>query len=258
LDGLLAAARKVRALGGDTYGWSIAGNSAGILGFVVQPHIWATGTDQIAGAVGAQHGDIASNTALRATLEFYRTMWREGLISRGALADSGTTWGADFRAGQVGFIPSNYSAVVLAADEATRAKTGVAVLCGPTSGTAFFDGGDNLCVPRGATNAAGAWEFAKFALDLPQQQLLPEGGYTPVRSDAATPEFRAKYPLGTAPLDHLDRGYAPVTLAYNLLFNQADSPFIGMFRRAVFDGDLDGALRAGQSSFDRILRQAQL
>jgi multiple sugar transport system substrate-binding protein len=258
LDGLLDAARKVRALGGDTYGWSIAGNSAGILGFVVQPHIWATGADQIAGTVGAQHGDIASNTALRATLEFYRTMWREGLISRGALADSGTTWGADFRAGQVGFIPSNYSAVVLAADEATRAKTGVAVLCGPTSGTAFFDGGDNLCVPRGATNAAGAWEFAKFALDLPQQQLLPEGGYTPVRSDAATPEFRAKYPLGTAPLDHLDRGYAPVTLAYNLLFNQADSPWIGMFRRAVFDGDLDGALRAGQSAFDRILRQAQL
>jgi multiple sugar transport system substrate-binding protein len=258
LDGLLDAARKVRALGGDTYGWSIAGNSAGILGFVVQPHIWATGADQIAGTVGAQHGDIASNTALRATLEFYRTMWREGLISRGALADSGTTWGADFRAGQVGFIPSNYSAVVLAADEATRAKTGVAVLCGPTSGTAFFDGGDNLCVPRGATNAAGAWEFAKFALDLPQQQLLPEGGYTPVRSDAATAEFRAKYPLGTAPLDHLDRGYAPVTLAYNLLFNQADSPWIGIFRRAVFDGDLDGALRAGQSAFDRILRQAQL
>jgi multiple sugar transport system substrate-binding protein len=258
LDGLLEAARKVRALGGDTYGWSIAGNSAGILGFVVQPHIWATGRDQISGQVGAQRGDIRANPALRATLSFYRTMWQENLMSRDALADSGTTWGSDFRAGQVGFIPSNYSAVVLSADPPMRAKTGVAMLCGPRSGTAFFDGGDNLCIPRGATNAAGAWEFAKFALDVPQQQLLPEGGYTPVRSDVATDEFRKKFPLGTVPLDHLDRGYAPVTLAYNLLFNQADSPWIGMFRRAVFDGDLEGALESGQAAFDRILRQAQL
>jgi multiple sugar transport system substrate-binding protein len=132
------------------------------------------------------------------------------------------------------------------------------LLCGPTGGTAFFDGGDNLCIPRGATNASGAWQFAKFALDLPQQQLLPEGGYTPVRSDVATPEFRQKYPLNLPPLENLDKGYAPVTLAYNLLFNQADSPWIGLFRKAVFDGDLDGALDDGQKAFDRILRQAQL
>jgi multiple sugar transport system substrate-binding protein len=258
LDGLLDAARKVRKLGGDTYGWSIAGNSAGILGFVVQPHIWATGADQISGTIGSQRGDIAGNAALRATLEFYRTLWQENLMSRTALADSGTTWGSDFRAGQVGMIPSNYSAVVVAADPAMRAKTGVALLCGPTGGTAFFDGGDNLCIPRGAPNASGAWQFAKFALDVPQQQLLPEGGYTPVRSDVATPEYRQKYPLNLPPLEHLDKGYAPVTLAYNLLFNQADSPWIGLFRQAVFDGDLDGALRDGQKAFDRILRQAQL
>jgi multiple sugar transport system substrate-binding protein len=258
LDGLLDAVRKVRKLGDDTYGWSIAGNSAGILGFVVQPHIWATGADQISGTIGSQRGDVTSNEALRATLEFYRALWQDDLMSRAALADSGTTWGSDFRAGKVGFIPSNYAAVVVAADAATRARTGVALLCGPTGGTAFFDGGDNLCIPRGATNASGAWQFAKFALDLPQQQLLPEGGYTPVRSDVATPEFRQKYPLNLAPLEHLDKGYAPVTLAYNLLYNQADSPWIGMFRKAVFDGDLTGALRDGQQAFDRILRQAQL
>jgi multiple sugar transport system substrate-binding protein len=258
LDGLLDAARKVRKLGDDTYGWSIAGNSAGILGFVVQPHIWATGADQITGTIGTQRGDIAGNAALRATLEFYRALWQDDLMSRNAPADGGTTWGSDFRAGKVGFIPSNYAAVVVDADPATRARTGVALLCGPTGGTAFFDGGDNLCIPRGATNASGAWQFAKFALDVPQQQLLPEGGYTPVRSDVTTPDFRQKYPLNLAPLEHLDKGYAPVTLAYNLLFNQADSPWIGLFRKAVFDGDLEGALRDGQQAFDRILRQAQL
>jgi multiple sugar transport system substrate-binding protein len=257
-DGLLDAARRVHALGKDIYGWSIAGNSAGILGFVVQPHIWATGTDNISGTIGQQKGHVADNEPLRRTLEFYRSMWKEGLISQAAFSDTGATWGADFQAGNVGFFPSNYSAAVLAADDTTRKRTGVSLLCGPDGGTAFFDGGDNMCIPRGATNASGAWQFAKFALDLPQQQQLPAGGYTPVRGDAATPAFRKKNPLDVTPLDHLQRGYAPVTLAYNLLYNQADSPWIAMFRRATFDGDVDGALEQGQHDYDQILHQAQL
>ena len=257
-DSLLEAARRVRALGGDTHGWSIAGNSAGILGFVVQPHIWATGTDTIAGTVGSQRGHVEDNQALRRTLEFYRTLWQEKLLPPANFADAGTTWGSDFRAGKVGFFPSNYAAAVMGADAATRARTGVALLPGPDGGGAFFDGGDNLCIPRGAKNASGAWQFARFALDVPQQQLLPGGGYTPVRADAATGVFRQKNPLDLAPLNNLDRGYAPVTLAYNLLYNQPDSPWIAMFRRAVFGGDVDGALRAGQQSYDQILHQAQL
>src|SRR3954467_12109965 len=43
LSGLLEAARRIKGLGQDVYAWSIAGNSPGVLGFVVQPHIWATG-----------------------------------------------------------------------------------------------------------------------------------------------------------------------------------------------------------------------
>jgi ABC-type glycerol-3-phosphate transport system substrate-binding protein len=166
-DGLLEAAHRVRSPGDDIYGWSIAGNSAGILGFVVQPHIWATGTDNISGTIGSQHGHIADNQPLRRTLEFYRSMWKDGLISQAAFSDTGTTWGADFRAGKVGFFPSNYSAAVLAADDTARKRTGVSLLCGPDGGSAFFDGGDNFCIPRGATNVSGAWEFARFALALP-------------------------------------------------------------------------------------------
>jgi multiple sugar transport system substrate-binding protein len=257
-DGLLDAARRVRNLGSDVYGWSIAGNSAGILGFVVQPHVWAAGTDSISGTIGAQHGHVADNEPLRRTLEFYRSMWADGLIAEAAYSDTGATWGSDFQAGTVGFFPANYSAAVLAADDAARQRTGVALLCGPGGGACFFDGGDNLCIPRGATNASGAWEFAKFALDVSQQQQLPAGGYTPVRGDVATSQFRSQNPLDVTPLDNLDSGYAPVTLAYNLLYNQPDSPWIGMFRKAVFDGDVDGALADGQDSYDQILEQAQL
>lgn len=257
-DGLLEAARAVRDLGPDTYGWSIAGNSPGILGFVVQPHLWAADAYNISGEVGSQRGDIEGNEPLRRLLELYRTMWDEDLMPQASFSDAGTTWGADFRAGSIGLFPSNYSAAVLSGDDASRERTGTRLLCGPDGGTAFFDGGDNFCIPRGAQNASGAWAFAKFALDLPQQANLPSGGYTPVRADAATTDFRTEFPLAVAPLEQIDRGYAPVTLAYNLLFNQPDSPWIGLFRRAVFDGDVDGAMAEGQRAFDRILEQAQL
>lgn len=257
-DGILDAARSIRRLGADTYAWSIAGNSPGILGFVVQPHIWATDDDLITGEVGAQRGNIENNEPLRRTMELYRTMWSEGLLPQANFADSGATWGADFRSGTVGMFPANYALAVSSADEEMRAKTGVQLLCGPDGDAAFFDGGDNMCIPRGAQNASGAWEFAKFALDREQQFALPTGGYTPVRSDVLDSRYRETYPLNVAPLEQIDRGHAPVTLSYNLLYNQADSPFIAIFRKAVFDGDVDGALADGQLAYDRILEQAQL
>jgi len=256
-EGLLDAARRVRELGDGVYGWSIGGNSPGIQGFVVQPHVWATGTDHIKGRIGSQSGNIEGNEPLRRTLEFYRALWTEDILPRANFADNGSTWGADFRAGTIGFFPASYSPAVLAADEAAQKRTGVVLLCGPDGGSSFFDGGDNLCIPRGAKNASGAWEFAKFLLDVPPQQALPEGGFTPIRSDAATRDFATKYPLVTAPLENIDKGYAPVTLSYNSLFNQADSPFGQMFRRAVFDGDVDAAISEGQHGFDTILTQAQ-
>src|SRR3954463_9053208 len=131
LSALLEAARRVKALGPDIYGWSISANSPGILGFVVQPHVWATGTDNITGTVGSQRGHVESNEPLRKTLEFYRTMWQEKLLPPGNFSDAGTTWGSDFRAGKVGFFPSNYAATVLSADAPMRGRTGVALLPGP-------------------------------------------------------------------------------------------------------------------------------
>jgi len=257
LDGCLDAARAVRELGADTYGWSLAANASGIIGFVTQPHVWATDTDMITGEVGEQRGGVEGNQALRAVLEHHRTMWAEGLMPRENFSDTGTSWGSDFTAGTVGLLPGNYFAAVMGQDEAVTARTGVSLLPGPTGGASFFTGGDNLCIPRGAQNASAAWEFVKFALEVEQQSKLPEGGYFPVRSDAATDEYRATYPLAVAPLEQIDTGYAPRTLSYNLLYNQPDSPYFEMFRRAVFDGDVDGAMASAQARYDRVLEQAQ-
>ncbi|HYH30238.1 MAG TPA: sugar ABC transporter substrate-binding protein [Pseudonocardia sp.] len=257
LDALRDAARRITALGGDVRGWTFPGNDQGTLGFVVQPHVWAADTDLLRGEVGAQRGNVVGNEAVARTLEFYRALWVDGLVPPDAFADDGSRWGADYQAGRIGMIPYNYSTVVLDSDPEIVADTAVRLLPGPDGGRAFFDGGDNMCIPRGAANASGAWEFVKFALDLPQQSALPEGGFTPVRSDVATPEFAARYPLVLPPLQAQDEGYAPQTLAYNEIYNQPDGPWLAMFRRAVFDGEIEAAMAEAQTGYDRILRQAQ-
>jgi multiple sugar transport system substrate-binding protein len=255
-DGLIAAARKVQKLGGDIHAWSLSGAAAGILGFTVQPNVWATGTDMQLGTIGEQHGHIVGNDALEQTLSFYRQLWTDKLVSSNAYADAGTAWGADFRAGQVGIIPCSWG-TVSTAEPAMLAKTDAVLLPGPTGGAAFFDGGDNMCIPNGAANAAGGWEFMKFATSTATQSALPAGGYFPVRSDVLTPAYTKKYPISVLPVSNLDKGYAPQTLAYNLLYNQTSSPFLALFREAVFGAGVSTAMNDAQPVWDRILDQAQ-
>jgi multiple sugar transport system substrate-binding protein len=257
LGSLLDAARRITALGGGVRGWTFPGNAQGTLGFVVQPHVWAADTDLIKGDVGAQSGNVAGNEAVARMLEFYRALWVDGLAPPENFADDASRWGSDYLAGRIGMMPTNYSTITTDADPAIVAATTVRLLPGHAGGRAFFDGGDNMCIPRGATNASGAWEFVRFALDLPQQSVLPDGGYTPVRSDVATPEFAAKYPLVLPSLQAQDEGYAPKTLSYNEIYNQPDGPWLTMFRRAVFDGEIEAAMAEAQEGYDRILGQAR-
>ncbi|AMM22085.1 ABC transporter substrate-binding protein [Frondihabitans sp. PAMC 28766] len=255
-DAQLAAARKVQKLGGDIHAWSLSGAAAGILGFTVQPNIWATGTDMQIGTLGKQHGHIVGNDALEQTLAFYRQLWVDKLVSTNAYADAGTAWGADFRAGTVGMIPISWGSVYTA-PPAMLKKIDAVLLTGPTGGSAFFDGGDNMCIPNGAANAAGGWEFMKYATATATQSTLPAGGYFPVRSDVLTPSYDKKYPLSVLPLSNLKKGYAPQTIAYNLLYNQTASPFLALFREAVFGDGVTKALKAAAPVWDRILDQSQ-
>ena len=57
--------------------------------------------------------------------------------------------------------------------------------------------------------------------------------------------------------DDIEKGYAPRTLAYNLLNNQPSSPYFAMFREAVFGSGSAAAMKTAQSDYQRILDQVQ-
>jgi len=258
LTEVVTAARAINKLGGGVKGISFGGNSPGIMGFTGLPSVWASKDYLFRGAPGAQTANIADNRALRAFLQAYQTMWAEGLAEASSRTESGGTWGKDFLTGKVGIWPGNEGALVGSGlTKEFAPEVGVVPLPGAVSGTSVFDGGDNIAIPRGAKNASGAWEYIQFALQTDQQSLLPDAGYTPIRSDVATPAFRVKYPRTAVAVDALPTGYAEKTIAYNTAVNQTSGPFFTMWTRAVFDGDVDGAISAAQTGFTRALGQAQ-
>lgn len=254
-EGYLDAARAVAGLGGDVRGWWYPGNSSGFLGFVVQPHMWAADADMIQGAVGSQTGNVVGNEPARRTLELLHTMWAEDLVPQRAFSDDGALGPAEFLAGTVGMASCAYGNLVHNAEPGFLDGVEARLLVGPEGGRSFFDGGDNFAIPNGASRPEAAWEYVRFCLDLPQQQALPEGGYTPIRSDALTDDFRARFPHSVAPLEQIDAGYAPLSLSYNRIYNQPDGPWLEMFRRAVFSGEIDEAMSAAQPRYDQLLRQ---
>lgn len=258
LADVLADASTITKLGGGVKGFSFGGNSPGIMGFTSLPSVWASGDHLFSGELGDQTVKVEGNDALSTMLNFYHSVWAEGLSEPSSRTETGATWGKDFLAGKVGIWPGSEGALIGGGLTPAIAKNvGVAPLPGALKGTSVFVGGDNIGIPRGAKNASGAWEYIQYALQVAQQATLPAAGFTPIRSDVNTPEFKQKYPRTAVILDALPRGYAEKTLAYNTAINQVSSPWFTMFTSAVFGGNVDAAIKKAQSAFSRALKQAQ-
>jgi len=171
--------------------------------------------------------------------------------------DNGTTWGQDFAAGKIGIMPGGYGQLVnLVKPSQLGSEFMDTPLPGSNGGYSTFDGGDDFVIPAAAKNASGAWEFIQWVMQTQQQDQYPALGATPVRTDVLTPSFSAANPEDAVALKALAKGYAPVTLVYDQMFNQAGGPWFQMFTTAVYDGNMSLALQQGQSGLTRLLQQA--
>lgn len=253
---IVTAARRISALGGGVKGFSFAGNCPGCLGFTMLPNIWATGSRLIVGEPGDQRADVEGNVALHDTLELYRTIWKDGLAPPDDRTQNGSTWGKDFLAGRVGMLPGGYGTVASTAGKKLGTEFANTPLPGPEGDVATFTGGDNLVIPKGSHNPSAAWEFVRFVLDEKQQSTMPDLGFTPVRSDVLTPAYSKKYPQNAILLKALPKGYIDRSLGANTIYNQSSGAWPAMFSKAVYDGDVEGALSSGQSGFAQALKEA--
>ena len=256
LPQILTDAQKIKALGGSNYGFSFAGDCPGCLTFTLMPNVYAGGDDVLSGQPGHEKATVAGNKSLQATLQLYQELWNSKVVPANDQTQNGTTWGKDFQAGHIGMLPGGYGAAA-SAPAKMLSQFAIAPLPGPTGNYSTYDGGANFGIPAGAKNPAGAWEFVKYALSLPAQQLTPVGGVEPIRSDAVTAAFKAKYPMVAQIVGYLPHGQAPYTVAHDALFNLVSQPWQEMFNTAVYNGNVAKALTQGQSGFTSVLNDLQ-
>jgi len=243
-------AKKIRALGNDTYGFAFAGACGGCNVFEFTPHIWASG------------GDVLSEDGMRATLdspevtdalEFYREMFEAGVMPPGVKTDSGSQQAPSFSSDKLGMTP--LGAFAVSTFEEAKINFGVAPLPGKDGGTASFAGGDEIAIPIGSKNKAAAREFVEWSTSEEAQAVLAGEGIVPVRTDLVDKLYGSKSPEYKVLGDAMKIGKTPYSVVENAIFNDNNGPWIKMINQAVFTGNIEEAQRTGQSAAQALIDQ---
>ncbi len=251
-DEMLEAARAITALGDDTYGYWFSMNCAGCNAFTFLPFIWASGGDVLSDDYA--EATITSDPIVREALEFYNTIWEEGLVPEGASIDNGSNFVSAFAAGNIGMTGTGNFSISTYTSENPDLNFGVFHIPGKDGGAASFGGGDVIAIPAGTEYAEEAWRFIEWTMsEEPQIEIYAANGQIPVRLQLVdNPYFEGDERQATA-ASALAVGHTPYTTVYNDLFNDANGPWLEMLQIAILDGDIDGALELAQERFTQIM-----
>jgi multiple sugar transport system substrate-binding protein len=243
-----AAAKKIRALGSDYYGFTFAGACGGCNVFEFAPHVWASG------------GDVLSDDGTKATLDtpqvtealqFYRDLWSDGSVPSAAKNDAGTQQVPLFTSGKVGMV--TLGAFAIPTMEKAKINFGVTPIPGKDGGQASFAGGDVISVITGTKNKAGAEDFVKWATDEEAQTFLAKNGSVPVRTDLVPKIYASQGAAYKVFGDLMGIGKTPYSVVENAVFNDNNGPWVKMINDSVFGPDLAAAQATGQKSAQALI-----
>lgn len=241
LDELVAAARKIAALGGDVKGYFFGGACPGCQLFTSWPMIWASG-----GSVLNDQGTAATidNPAAAKVYSLLRGMYNEGITPTAAKNESGPTWTQAFSEGKIGIQPMG-ATVLQGIKEGPDLQVGVAPIPGLTGGSSSFVGGDVLGVSANSKVAAAAWDFISWTLsDQAQVEVVAKSKNITVRSDLADNTYAKQDPRLGVFNRLVSQGQTPISVNFGKTFNDANGPWTSTVIDAVFGGgDVGTALR---------------
>jgi multiple sugar transport system substrate-binding protein len=242
------AAKKIRALGSDYYGFTFAGACGGCNVFEFTPHVWASG------------GDVLSEDSKTATLDspqvtdalqLYRDMWTDGSIPSAAKNDAGTQQIPLFTSGKVGMTP--LGAFAIPTMEKAKVNFGVTPIPGKDGSEGSFAGGDVISVITGTKNEAGAKDFVKWATEEEAQTFLAKNGSVPVRTDLVEKIYNTQGEHYAVFGRLMGIGKTPYSVVENPIFNDNNGPWIKMINDAVFGGDIAAAQANGQKAAQALI-----
>jgi multiple sugar transport system substrate-binding protein len=248
---VLDAARKITALGDDTYGFYFAGNCAGCNAYTTLPFIWANGGD-ILNEDGTE--TTLDDPAVADAMNLFETMWSEKLVPNSAQDETGATWVTAYQSGKIGMIALGSFGIGLYGAEGGP-DFDVTPIPGAEGETASFLGGDIVGIPANAQNAGTAWDFIEWSMsEEVQTDIVAKAGSLVVRSDLIDNENTSTDPRRVTANELIATAQVPKTEKYNSLFIDSTGPFLQFIRSWVLDGQGDGAIKSTQSAWNERLK----
>lgn len=246
-------AKKITALGNGKYGYYFSGNCAGCNAFTFMPLIWASGGDVLS-ADGSKA--TLTDPQVKEALQFYQDMWKAGVMPPASQTDTGTDFLNTFAGGNIGMQGLGAFAINAIKSSNPDIDFGVAYLPGKDGKASSFAGGDVIAVPAGSKYEKEAFEFIKWLTSEDVQlEQYAKGGSLPVRTDMADNKYFKEDPRLTTNTKAMGIGKTPYSTHYNELYNDANGPWLAMLQKAIFGGDVDGAISAAQDKMTQILAQ---
>ena len=249
-----SAAEKITALGDNTYGYYFPGNTAGLNVFTFLPRIWAAGGD-----IMSPDGSKATLTdpAVAAALGHFHALWAAKTVPPSARADGAENTVATPASGKVGLWSGGAFTLTGLKRLAPTMEVGATFIPGEREGQwSSFAGGDSIAIPQGSKQAKIAWDFIQWSYSPDVQVgILARNHFLPVRTDLANNEYTASEPAYLVAAQAISNGRTPYSFVYNDLLNSPQGPFLRMLQRAVFDGDVQGAITEAQKRFTQIIDQ---
>jgi multiple sugar transport system substrate-binding protein len=217
------------------YGTYFGGNCGGCGVFTWFPMIWASG-EQVMNEEGTE--SLLAGDAAQEVYSIWRELAEAGAIAPGAAEETGATWTAAFQEGNVGVMP--YPATLLSTASET-VDVGVSGIPGVDGGVSTFIGGDGLGISKDSESADQAWNFITWLLSEDAQlEVLAKNGDVLARTDLADNEYSQADPrvMTVNEVAADPKSATPFARNFQQAFNATDSPWLTLFRNAVFgDGD---------------------
>jgi multiple sugar transport system substrate-binding protein len=244
-------AKKIRALGSDVYGFYFSGACPGCNIFTASPMMVAAGSKMLP-ANG--NDDALTGEGVKDVLEAYKEMWDEGLVPKSAQTDNGANFTSEFKTGKIGVQGTGGFLLSELKKDVPNLNFGVAFLPGAKEVEASsFVGGDVVAIPMGSKHVPLAKQFIAWELtDEAQLEGLAKNNIVPSRPALADNKYFAADPRVVVTAKAIGVGYVPWVFHFADMVNSDSSPWINMFQRAIFDGDVDGAIKEGREKMKEI------
>jgi multiple sugar transport system substrate-binding protein len=245
---ILTDAKAVRKLGGDNYGYFFSGACGGCMGFTMLPYVWANGGDVLSQSGGKATPTLSPNQQLADTLNFYRTIWQDGVAPQTAKTENGADQFSQFFSGKIGmFIQGTYPFAQLKS-KYPNVDFGIKpVPSTDGSASASFAGGDDVGITKGTDHAAGV-EVLKWLINEGQVSMAKQG-ILPIRSDIATSDYVGADPRNAVFVKALQVGHTPKAKKVAAVFFDNNAPWAGLIQSAIFGkGSITDAMSKAQSA----------